>query len=76
MWDFWLTFENWSATEIFDPDSNDSKTVNAQIKIRFISHSLISPRVKSEVVNAENNPVWAAFEGGINYRGTINDLEN
>ena len=79
LWDFELSFEDWSLTNIkhlFGVDDNNSNNKLIRPTIAFEME-----RIKQKVISLHpkactNNPIWSTFNKNIIYRGTLNDLEN
>ena len=85
LWDFELSFEDWSLTNIKhlfgldDTSNNSSSSSNTKLIRPTITFEM--ERIKQRVISLHpkactNNPIWSNFNKNIIYRGTLNDLEN
>jgi hypothetical protein len=75
IWDFVLTFEDWSATNVNYLFAKDS-SIGMYPGIEFsIGHSTL--KIKNKVGQKDSaNPEWGSFTGGYPIRVTLNDLDN
>lgn len=77
IWDFILSFEDWSATNtntLFDK-KDDIASLNLNVEFAFAKN-------RYDKITAKNskkgtiNPEWSSFTSDLKYRGTLFDLEN
>lgn len=90
LWDFELSFEDWSLTNIkqlfgVDDTTNNnnsgysSSNSNSKLirpTITFEMNSIKQKVISLHPKTCTNNPIWSNFNKNIIYRGTLNDLEN
>ena len=74
IWDFMLTFSDWSGSGL--KDEKGGMKVDASLELSLQSQGPFRTRVRSNIVENECNPQWPVMKGSIHYRGTINDLQN
>lgn len=74
IWDFWLTFSDWTASNIMAEKGGDNVSPSIELSLR--TQGAFRSKVKSIVIDKEANPQWPQLSGGIHFRGTVNELNN
>lgn len=73
IWDFVLSFEDWSSTNLNYAFNVESKELQPSIDFKLSKGKMIKSTVSQK---ASANPQWSVFDGPIKFRGTLMELEN
>lgn len=74
IWDFILGFSDWSGCGIISDKGDEDPS--ASLEISLATQGVFRKRIRTKVVEKEQNPQWPTIRGDIHFRGTINELEN
>lgn len=74
IWDFMLTFSDWSGNGLIDEKGGSD--INPSLEMSLQSQGHFRTKVRTNMVENESNPQWPTIKGNIIFRGTINELQN
>lgn len=74
IWDFQLGFSDWSGVKIIGKTRDENPSPS--LKISLLSGGPLRRKIKTRVVENEQNPTWPLINGTIAFRGTVNELDN
>ena len=74
IWDFDLGFSDWSGSKIAGMTQDEDPSPS--LRLSLIGQGLFTSKIRTKVIDKEPNPTWPTIKGTINFRGTVNDLDN
>lgn len=73
IWDFFLTLSDWSVSNIMN---EEGEQFDPSLMFCLKTFKFNRPTLTTKVMKRELNPQWPVVTGGMNFRGTLHDLEN
>jgi C2 domain len=73
IWDFVLNFSDWSVNGIITEHEN---AAHPSLEFSLASQGFLRSKIRTKVIENENNPQWPTVPGSLAFRGTVNELEN
>jgi hypothetical protein len=73
IWDFYLILSDWSVSNVMKEENED---FDPSLHFRLETYNFLKPTLRTRVLKGELNPQWPEIEGGMNFRGTLHELEH